>query len=312
MDKYAKNMDISDTNHIKSPSLYVKTGDLPRLFRIAHRVEHVGYNSAMFYNKRNVTHNNTVNVAVILSSKETFFTRRVDGRYEKLRPPLVGLSGPGHSYDYLSSDEWEEFYFCLDKKELSYWKNMGLYVDTPAIELSQASPILRLVYQIIEKARNIQELGEVDRLDRLCEMLIFEIALLKNLSIKRSSHEEDIRSIASYLRKHCEENIEWNKLLFKYGMTKRTFQRQWKKLFPITPNAYVIKLKMDIARSLLRETRLQISEIASKLNYDDSLYFSRLFKKETGFSPRNYRDQLQRELELEHPIKTINAKLKIY
>lgn len=52
---------------------------------------------------------------------------------------------------------------------------------------------------------------------------------------------------------------------------------------------YFIRLKIQYACQLLSQTDLKINTIADKIGYDDSFYFSRLFKKVHGKSPRQYR-----------------------
>jgi AraC-like DNA-binding protein len=47
---------------------------------------------------------------------------------------------------------------------------------------------------------------------------------------------------------------------------------------------------MQEARKLLLSTDLSVSEISYKLNYDDNSYFNKVFKKETGLTPKRFRD----------------------
>ena len=49
-----------------------------------------------------------------------------------------------------------------------------------------------------------------------------------------------------------------------------------------------VQFVINKAIELLETTNLNISEIARMLGFDDSLYFSRVFKKETGTSPKKY------------------------
>lgn len=49
--------------------------------------------------------------------------------------------------------------------------------------------------------------------------------------------------------------------------------------------------RIIMAQKLLLETQLPISEISARVGYDDPLYFSKVFKKHAGSSPRNYRNE---------------------
>lgn len=56
----------------------------------------------------------------------------------------------------------------------------------------------------------------------------------------------------------------------------------------LSPQAYLIDLRMKAAVRLLRDTDLGIRQIAQSVGYDDALYFSRLFKQKLGCSPARY------------------------
>lgn len=58
----------------------------------------------------------------------------------------------------------------------------------------------------------------------------------------------------------------------------------------ISPMAYVTKLKMNKAAILLLQTYLSIKQISRVLSFDDQYYFSRLFRKYYGISPKYYRN----------------------
>lgn len=55
---------------------------------------------------------------------------------------------------------------------------------------------------------------------------------------------------------------------------------------------YLTRLRIDRAMELLRTTSLKSVEISNQVGYNDPRYFSSVFKKLTGFSPRGFRDQV--------------------
>ena len=50
--------------------------------------------------------------------------------------------------------------------------------------------------------------------------------------------------------------------------------------------------RLNLAKSLLKQNQLQVSEIASAVGIDDQSYFTRFFKKSEGITPTQYRDQI--------------------
>ncbi len=56
-----------------------------------------------------------------------------------------------------------------------------------------------------------------------------------------------------------------------------------------SPNQYLLELRLQRAKELLKTTTLQIKEIATQTGFDSAYYFSKFFKKRNGTSPKSYR-----------------------
>ena len=69
------------------------------------------------------------------------------------------------------------------------------------------------------------------------------------------------------------------------------FIRSFKQVTKMTPMQYILSLRINGAISLMDTTTYNISQIAASVGYDNPLYFSRLFKKHTGFSPSEYKNK---------------------
>ena len=69
-------------------------------------------------------------------------------------------------------------------------------------------------------------------------------------------------------------------------MKPLTFQQEYGE----TPYRYFLKKKLELAMLMLRNTRKTIKEIAFELSFSDPYYFSSLFKRKYGFSPRKARE----------------------
>ena len=67
------------------------------------------------------------------------------------------------------------------------------------------------------------------------------------------------------------------------------FDRSFKHVTKVTPMQYIIQLRMTNALNLLDNTSYNIIQVANAVGYDDAYYFSRLFKKNVGVSPTEYR-----------------------
>ena len=76
-------------------------------------------------------------------------------------------------------------------------------------------------------------------------------------------------------------------------MSVSWFIRNFKEYTGTTPTQYILSLRISNAQSLLESTSYNVTEIANIVGYDNPLYFSRLFKKQCGVSPSEFRRQLK-------------------
>lgn len=75
------------------------------------------------------------------------------------------------------------------------------------------------------------------------------------------------------------------------GMSSFHFLRLFRHLFRETPHQLLIGMRLERAKTLLRETDLAITEICFECGYESLGSFSALFRREVGCSPREYRTQ---------------------
>ena len=75
-------------------------------------------------------------------------------------------------------------------------------------------------------------------------------------------------------------------------LTESHLVKAFRKSLGITPLQYIIKKKIQHAQSLLLDTPMTVSEVARAIGMSDASYFIRLFKKNIGFTPQEYRERL--------------------
>lgn len=104
----------------------------------------------------------------------------------------------------------------------------------------------------------------------------------------RNETDLPLKSI-TYLHSHYDENIQIETLSDMENMCLTAYRKVFKKHMGVSPNEYLIDLRISTACRLLSQSNEKISDIASKVGYDDQYYFSRIFTKKIGKSPREYR-----------------------
>jgi AraC family transcriptional regulator len=100
-----------------------------------------------------------------------------------------------------------------------------------------------------------------------------------------------LRQITDWMAAHFAEDINLDQLAEQAGLSKFHFHRLFKSATGVSPARYQMRLRMDAARRLLRETKQSIVAVALEVGYANPSHFTQQFRRETGLAPSDYRRQ---------------------
>ncbi len=180
--------------------------------------------------------------------------------------------------------------------------------DDSDAQIEMREPIFQELKQEIEKALNHQVMIVVGNIHEGLEnvRIPYQEALTginlrnvvnssavifyKNLKDGALSHQVLIKKIMNYVDENYQkETISLNDLAVAVHLSPNYISSLFKKYRNITFSEYLIKVRMDKAQDLLKYTDLKTYEVAEKIGYTNSQYFSVLFKQTTGYSPTEYK-----------------------
>ena len=110
---------------------------------------------------------------------------------------------------------------------------------------------------------------------------------------------QEIDLAKEYFTEHYNEEISIEDYALSRHVSASWFNKNFKKVVGTTPMKYILSIRILNAQTLLETTDYNISNIASMVGYENAFYFSRLFKKQKGVSPAEYR-KIFREKYKEH------------
>ncbi|WOO36688.1 AraC family transcriptional regulator [Anaerocolumna sp. AGMB13020] len=99
-----------------------------------------------------------------------------------------------------------------------------------------------------------------------------------------------VTDVIKYMYQHMNEELSLEQIVEAFNLSKSYLNAVFKKHTSHSPMDFYIQLKMKEACKLLRATDSYIYEVALKLGYKDQYYFSRIFKKVVGISPKEYKN----------------------
>ncbi|OOM80234.1 melibiose operon regulatory protein [Clostridium puniceum] len=167
--------------------------------------------------------------------------------------------------------------------------------------LNQENPIFEciegeFIKKCFEDMRKATELkyGRELRLQSLLGMFLSQLIEEsgKHVVLSNNYKELYIKKSLQFVETNYSRKLYINEMAKSVGLNKNYFSAFFKENMGVTPQQYIIKFRINKACELMINRQLSISDISRSVGYDDTLGFSKIFKKEKGMSPKNYREKL--------------------
>lgn len=168
----------------------------------------------------------------------------------------------------------------LVNKEKPYVLHSGEYAKD--IE----SLLMIMCTQITEGKHGAEEICSY-----LLRALISLILQIPQGNYTRSNSEEPqlLSEVKAYLDEHYHEDINLQLLSERFHISSYYLVHVFKKYTGFSPIQYIIRRRIGEAQSLLINSNESITKIAGMVGYDNTSYFTTLFSKTVGMSPKKYR-----------------------
>ena len=248
--------------------------------------------------------------AAYLEAMHAFDGRFIRGNNELLRFDAVQNRGeaendkqyPTHIINRLRrslhENDLEGMYATLDnlrdyfaKMNISLYMFRSIYNEITNVLINENTR--RSTQDVNEQISNIFSLSEclsLEEMDQLLRELCRNLISKKTIKPGEIEENEAIERIVEQMRlQYNDPNLSISHFARQSGMSDVRFSIEFKEKLQMTPKDYLTQLRMKQARVLLRETDLNINEIALKIGYLNTSSFIRRFKLYIGMTPLQYR-----------------------
>jgi AraC-like DNA-binding protein len=202
-----------------------------------------------------------------------------------------------------TSDEADPWYYCwiafTGKQAAMLTASIGISAQQQIIHTGKRRQAAVLFRQI-QRAFHTRKAGAPLKANGYLHLLLAEFseALAPAASlgvIPDSESERIVQQAIHYLSTQYAEPITIELMAKSLGYNRAYLSRVFKRHTQVTPVTFLLKIRVDKARQLLRERlELTIEQIASSVGFHDPLYFSKQFRRWYSVSPTEYREQMRR------------------
>lgn len=225
----------------------------------------------------------------------------VDFETRKIAAPMMLLLFPGQIHHMVSSSNLQGWGISIDPSLID--KEFQLIFERGfqgAMSLSSASPFYGYALTLLEQMEKLQGVSENlfqlrashSLLDALMGLLAGEVARATGIGKAKASRTTVIEQAFKQLLKHHYK--EWKqpaRYAAELNISVAHLYDTVKSITGDSVSTYIQQYCMLEAKRMLCFTKFTVKEISYQLGYEDSVYFGKLFKKVTGFSPLQFRQQ---------------------
>lgn len=186
----------------------------------------------------------------------------------------------------------------------SGWSFRMFYLDEAflkSISLNDSMHTLRFKRPFVQDSKLASELFRLHRaMERGGDRLFFESHFVSIFSMLSERHAEPtcfhpetkldkvaIRNALEYIEMNCHRNLSLAELADLSSYSYSHFLRIFKKALGLTPHAYLIQFRVELATTLLR-SGTALADVANALGFTDQSHFTRKFKRVLGVTPGQY------------------------
>lgn len=247
---------------------------------------------------------------LILNEDEHYYTDRTGLNAYELRYTLEGegyLEYNGRNYILKKGEGF--FIDCREhhfyRTNGPYWKSTVFhfqgrpishlfqrYLEKGSVKFTDAScPNFEMMqYEILKTTQKFLPYAEY-KISCLFDMLLTDLLLGQESEFQNTQKHPVVEDIILFMKSSLSEPLTVEQLTKQFGISSTHLTREFRKYTGFSPKEYLIQLRMNEAKRLLKTSMASIEEIAANVGFSDTAHFIQIFKKREGMTPLKYRRQ---------------------
>ncbi|SFW85184.1 AraC family transcriptional regulator [Chitinophaga sancti] len=199
---------------------------------------------------------------------------------------------PGEWHNYYPNKEtgWEEYWIGFYGTNMQSRVRCGFFDrQQPVYDIGIQDEIIQLYRKAIETAQN-EVAGCQQQLSGVVSNLLGHLySLYKSASFEQTDLTKKINQAKTILSANYNVDIPLKTVANQIQMSYSWFRHAFKECTGFSPNQYILDLRIQKSKGMLTNSILSIKEIAYEVGFNNSEYYTTLFRRKTAMTPGEYR-----------------------
>jgi AraC-like DNA-binding protein len=233
--------------------------------------------------------------AVIHYISKGYGTFKINDEVYNLKQGDIFILLKGMNVEYIASidEPWEYYWIGFSGSKANECLKRTAIIESYAASCKEDSKIPHIILNMCEisKTYNPSCSDDILLLKELYSLLYTLIEEFpRPFEYKDKELHAYIQEAINFINSNYMNSITVNEIANHVNLSRSYLYKMFIKNLKISPQKYLINLRMYKATLLLKNTKIPIGEVASKVGYSDSLLFSKTFSKYFSMSPLSYRN----------------------
>lgn len=213
----------------------------------------------------------------------------IDFEEYQIKPNRLFVMQPKQVHNWSYSKESKGYILVFDKHLVQEFP-MDL-MDIAFFDLNtKTTQLLKPLFKhLIEESNKKDKLAEKSIISGINYLLLYLTRMLGDLKFIKKSKPKNVLKFSKIVADSISENISVKEYADRLCLTVEKLNKLCKESYGQSPKTIILDKKITEAKRLLYFTDLSVKEIAFRLGFEDSSYFSRIFKQKTKISPSDFK-----------------------
>ena len=210
---------------------------------------------------------------------------KIGERNYKFSPGTFAVIAPNQMKDEVVTSDTEliSLHFVMEGE--SNLLPSGLYYDTDRQVLKY--------FEKLQREYNDAKMYQDIFMNIICMELYYTV--MRSVGESGDMEKDKIRDVVAYIDEYYNEDLSVEELAGMSGYSARHFRLLFVKETGLSPLDYIIRKRIDSAKQQLSQTSASIVTIAQLCHFSSSSQFSQIFRRDTGMTPKQYRQKMRQE-----------------